>query len=115
MWSLKGGKITMDFYEQIKNMYFKIDNVIHGDTDTAIDVSSIFSDLVDLFSYPNLSSKEAEIIGDLLTMATTGDILGLHGYMSEILDTYQDQDDQDPWGYVEDDRQDGWGDNYDMA
>ena len=107
----------MYFYEQIKQMYFKLDNVIHGDnTDTAIDVSSIFADLADLFSYPSLSSKEAEIIGDLLTMATTGDILGLHDYMSDILDSYQDDQDQDdPWGYTEDTRQDGWGENYDMA
>lgn len=103
----------MDFYNVIKNMYFKIDNIIHGDTNTVTDVSSIFADLVDLFSYPSLSTKEAEIIGDLLLMTTTGDILSLHAYMSEILDAYQDQ--EDPWDYAEDSRQDGWGDNFDMA
>ena len=105
----------MDFYNVIKNMYFKIDNVIHGDTNTVTDISSIFADLTDLFSYPNLSTKEAEIIGDLLKMTTTGDILSLHAYMSEILDAYQDnQEDEDPWGYVED-RQDGWGENFEMV
>jgi hypothetical protein len=104
----------MDFYEQIKQMYFKLDNVIHGDTDTSIDVSFIFSDLVDLFSYPSLSTKEAEIIGDLLTLATTGDFIDLYNYMAQVLDAY---DDQDPWGYAdtEDSIQDGWGENYDMV
>ena len=109
----------MDFYEQIKNMYFKIDNIVHGDTNTVTDVSSIFADLVDLFSHPSLSTKEAEILGDLLLMATTGDILSLHAYMSDVLDAYQDdqdQDDGDPWDYpLNEDRQDGWGDNYEMA
>ena len=108
----------MDFYEQIKQMYFKLDNVIHGDTDTNTDISSIFADLTDLFSFPSLSSKEAEILGDLLQMTTTGDLLGLHAYMAEILDTYQDQDNQDngePWGYAGDNKKDGWGDNYEMV
>ena len=104
----------MDFYNVIKNMYFKIDNVIHGDTNTVTDISSIFADLTDLFSYPNLSTKEAEIIGDLLLMATTGDLLSLHAYMADILDAYQDQDDGDPWDYVED-RKDGWGENFEMV
>ena len=106
----------MNFYEQIKQLYYKLDNLIYSPK-TYIDISSIYADLTDLFSYPNLSTKEAEIVSDLLTLVNQGNIHGLIAYMSEILDAYQDQDqeDEDPWGYAEDSRQDGWGENFDMV
>jgi hypothetical protein len=103
-------------------MYFKIDTIIYSDTHTAsINTSSIFADLTDLFSYPNLSSKEAEIVSNLLILTNQGSIHNLIAYISDILDAYQDQDqddqDNDPWGYAdtEDSIQDGWGENYDMV
>ncbi|SHJ05686.1 hypothetical protein SAMN02745671_02544 [Anaerovibrio lipolyticus DSM 3074] len=105
----------MNFYEQIKNIYFKLDNLIYSQ-ENYIDISSIYSDLTDLFSYPSLSTREAEIVSDLLTMTNQGSIHNLIAYMSDVLDTYQDQDqdDGDSWGYV-DNKKDGWGDNYEMA
>ncbi len=107
----------MNFYEQIKNIYFKLDNLIYSQ-ENYIDISSIYADLNDLFSYPNLSTKEAEIVSDLLTLTNQGNIHGLIGYMSDVLDSYQDQDNQDNgdgWGYAGDNKKDGWGDNYEMA
>lgn len=103
----------MYFYNHIKQIYCKLDNLIYRQ-ETYLDISSIYADLIDLFSYPNLSTKEAEIVGDLLTLTNQGNIHGLVSRLSDVLDSYQNQEEDDGWGYTEDTRQDGWGDNYDM-